>query len=486
MKKTPEDIARFIAEKGCIVKTALSDITSTHTKLSIQCRCGNQFTQSYRDFRQQKKFQCRKCTAGQNGAKRANKHEDVSTFISESGCKLISQYYNTYQKLVIQCSCGTQYNQTLSDFRSIRRLGRQNKCPTCAKNDKISKQTFTLDEVKDFISTTGCEMLSTSYVNQLTPIKIKCRKCEAPFTNSLKDFKNNGTYACASCTANNISEKEKQIATLLKELNFYVIENDRMTLNGKELDILIPNHNLAIEFNGVYYHSSKFKPRSYHLEKTMQCYKNGIQLLHIFDSEWNNQTKRDIWTSMILSRLNHLSHKIYARKCSVEQISSATAKAFLETNHLQGYVPSKISYGLFYQNDLVCVMSLSVPRFNKKYDFEIIRLATKKYMTVVGGASKLFKYFIRQYPSSVISYADRRYSTGNVYNQLGFNFIRFSPPSYYYTKQNRLYHRMNFQKHKLPLMLDSFDGNISEANNMKNNNYYQIWDCGSCVYEYIP
>ena len=261
-----------------------------------------------------------------------------------------------------------------------------------------------------------------------------------------------------------------------------VEKNTKKIIKPLELDIYIPNNKLAIEFNGLYWHSSNDvcddnKYKKMHLNKTNLCEEQNITLLHIFENEWLNKNKRDIWKSVLSSKLNK-NKKIYARQCKiVENIDYDIIKEFCENNHLQGHASFSKSKGLYYNDELVMVVTFSKPRYNNNYDNELIRLCTKKYINVVGGASKLLKNEI------FISYANRRWSSGNIYNTLKLNKISISKPSYYYFKNEyKLYHRSSFMKHKLKEKLEFFDENISESENMYNNKYRRIWDCGNILY----
>jgi len=132
-------------------------------------------------------------------------------------------------------------------------------------------------------------------------------------------------------------------------------------------------------------------------------------------------------------------------------------------------------------------MTFGKTRFSKKYEYEMIRFCNKKFISIVGGASKLYKYFVRNYkPKSVVSYADRRYSNGSLYKQLEFEFSHYSNPNFWYFKnKNKLYSRIKFQKHKQSKLLENFDKDKSASINMKNNGYLCIFDCGNiiCVYK---
>jgi hypothetical protein len=177
-----------------------------------------------------------------------------------------------------------------------------------------------------------------------------------------------------------------------------------------------------------------------------------------------------------------LSEKIYARECIIKEIDYSDSSVFLDNNHMQGNCNSSIKIGLYYNNELVSVMTF---RKHRKYDWEIARFANKINNSVVGGASKLLKYFERKYhPKSILSYANRRWSCGNLYEALGFDFIKNTPPNYFYFKvnENVLYPREMFLKHKLKSILKIYDENLSELENMFGNEYRIIYDSGNKKY----
>lgn len=307
-------------------------------------------------------------------------------------------------------------------------------------------------------------------------------------------------FNMSKCTANkykqtyginvpNMQNQSAQQDSLFNYIKAEKILNDRKLIKPREIDILLPKQKLAIEFNGLLFHSEgaimhlKFidKDSNYHLSKTLECESKGYQLFHIFENE-----DIEIWKSMINNKLG-LNKKIYARKCIIKELKFDSIRKFLDDNHLQGSANSIINLGLYYKNRLVQVMTFSKPRFNKNYQYELIRLCTKKFTNVVGGASKLFSYFIKNYnPESIISYANRRFSRGSIYETLGFKFLRATEPNYFYFKinENILYSRIKFQKHKLKDLLENYDEKLSEAENMFNNNYRRIYDSGNLVYTY--
>ncbi len=282
--------------------------------------------------------------------------------------------------------------------------------------------------------------------------------------------------------------KPKLILKSNSEIKNYIFNNidiDDKELDINDVDILFKNHNLAINCIELESHSEGKDfaiDRNYHLNQTNKCLEQGIQLLQIFEGE-----DLELWLSMIKSRLG-LSKRIFARKCIIKEVNSSDIKEFLDMNHIQGYIQSKVNIGLFYEDELVSVMTFSMPRFNKKYEYELIRFCSKRNYNIIGAASKLWKYFVNKYnPNSVITYANRRFSKGNVYTALGFTFIEAINPNYFYFKEGdlELSSRVKFQKHKLKDKLNTFNENLSEAENMFNNDYRRIYDCGNLKFEWI-
>ena len=282
------------------------------------------------------------------------------------------------------------------------------------------------------------------------------------------------------------SYQEKQILEFCQSLTSGVQSNTRQIITPLELDIYMPNHNLAIEYDGLFWHSSysiDTENKNYHLNKTKLCKEKGIQLLHIFENEWENPNKQKIWKSIIKNKLNK-SSKIFARKCEIKEISFKDSQIFLNNNHLQGQCNSSINIGLYYNNELVSLMTFGKSRFNKKVDWELLRFCNKLNYSVVGAASRLFKNFLKGHTGSVISYADMRRSTGGLYRNLGFELSHESGPNYWYWKDGLLESRIQYQKHKLKNRLEKFDSGLTESENMYLNGYRKIFDCGNQVWVY--
>ena len=214
------------------------------------------------------------------------------------------------------------------------------------------------------------------------------------------------------------------------------------------------------------------------------CENAKIQLVHIFEDEW--LYKPDIVKSRLKSIFGITLNKIYARKCIIKDVSFKESKEFLDQNHIQGNCMSKYRYGLYYDNELVSLMTFGSNRKNlgsnsKKDCYELLRFCNKLNTTVIGGASKLLKHFVKTHsPKEIISYCDRRWSQGDLYEKLGFKFDHVSQPNYYYVIKGKRENRFKYRKSEL--VKQGFDKNKTEHEIMLERGIYRIYDCGTKAY----
>ena len=305
---------------------------------------------------------------------------------------------------------------------------------------------------------------------------------------------------CPQCKTNS---KEEFLIDLFKEYNINYIYNDRNLIKPLEIDILVPDFNFGIEHNGLLFHSygisnwsatdnyDKLDKRK-HLLKTIEMEKNKYQLFHIREDHLLNENKKDIWKSILLNKCG-ISHKIHTRKLQVIDLSNHNSftKEFLENNHLQGHCNALIQLGLqdTKTGDIYSIMTFGKSRFNKNIEYELLRFCNLKFHNVRGAASKLLKTFERMYkPSSIISYANRDWSMGNLYSKLGFKYSHTSEPNYIYININtfEIISREKTKKHKLKDFLESrdliFKEELSERDNMILNGFRIYYDTGNLVY----
>lgn len=312
-----------------------------------------------------------------------------------------------------------------------------------------------------------------------------CNKCNNSFVGKIK----NGRHVarCLNCYPYSESKPEQDIVDFFKEISpkLDIRQHDRSLLKPLEVDIYVPSKKLAVEFDGLYWHSDDvLKDKNYHLRKTEECEKQDVHLIHVFENEW--LYKKDIVKSRLKNLLGIYDKIIYARSCKIKEVSSKESKIFQEENHLQGAINSKLSLGLYFDGILASLMTFGRCRFDKRHEWELLRFCNRLGFHVPGAAGKFLKYFERNYaPKSLVSYADRRWSTGKLYEALGFKLHHASRPDYWYFNcyDFNLKSRMQFQKHKLKDILENFDESLTEAQNMENNKYHRIFDCGNLVFE---
>ena len=321
-------------------------------------------------------------------------------------------------------------------------------------------------------------------------LNLTCEKCNIDFDINRQLFyfrKSSGVNICLKCNPilSGKSKRELELLSIIKEkYNGEILTNVKNIISN-ELDIYVPGLNLAFEFNGLYWHSDLYKDKLYHLNKTRECNDSNISLIHIWEDHWDY--KKEIVKSIVLNKLGN-SKRIWARKCEIREINNnKIIREFLEKNHIQGFVGSKIKVGLFYESELVSLMTFgnlrrSLGQNSKIGSYELLRFCNKLNTSVVGGASKLFKYFMKNYrPERVISYSDNSRSDGNMYKNLGFGLISETEPNYYWVIDGVRIHRFNFRKDKL--VKDGYDPNKTEIEIMNECGYYRIFDCGSKKWE---
>jgi|688.fasta_scaffold05388_20 hypothetical protein len=284
------------------------------------------------------------------------------------------------------------------------------------------------------------------------------------------------------------SSAQREIYEFIQSISDGFMEQDTSLLYGREIDIVNHEKKIGIEYNGLYFHSDIYRDRKYHLSKLKEMEKLGYRLVYIWEDWWVR--KKEIVKSMLSSVLSVGGTKIYARKCDVREITDESARIFLGKNHIQGPSVSKIRIGLFYNEELVSVMTFGKLRAtlgskSKEGHWEMMRFCSSLNTTVVGGASKLFSFFIKKYnPICVISFANRDWSVGNVYDKIGFKLLGATEPGYFYAKGKRRFNRSMFTKHKL--IESGADKAKTESIIMKERGYMKIWDTGNIKFEWKP
>lgn len=355
-------------------------------------------------------------------------------------------------------------------------------CPECANDDrKMTLKEFTDKALK--IHNGKYTYENFIYKNRSIKSLVTC-PIHGDFLTRPGNHLHNKT-GCPICAYEiSISSGHQELIDYIKSIcNDELLINDRTLIYPYEVDIYIPSKKIAIEYNGLYWHSYNsnelYEEKYKHRNKCNLCIEKGVQLIQIFENELLD--KGNIVKSIISAKLGCIINRVFARKCDIITLSNDEFNEFCCLNHIQGAVCTKVRLGLKYDGKVVCVLG-----FNSKGDgFECSRFCNLLFTNVVGGASRLFKYFVDNFkPKNVLTFADRRYSNGGLYKMLGFKLLGITNPNYFYTDLEKVYSRQSFQKHKLHKRLDNFDPNLSESLNMFNNGYRRLWDAGHWKFLY--
>lgn len=350
-----------------------------------------------------------------------------------------------------------------------------------AINNKIRQKT--IDQHNNSLESIG----SPIRVLDITDIFIvNCQKCSQTSSIYKTTFavrKRFDEIICTVCNpiSANTSVIESSLFEFISSLYFgEIIKN--VKIEKKEIDIYIPELKIGFEFNGIYWHSSKFKDKSYHQSKRLHFENLDIKVFQIWEDDW--RFKKEVVKSMIKNRLGLSNKKIGARKCEIKKIEdNSIVKNFLEENHIQGFVGSKYKIGLFFRDELVSLMTFgelrkSLGQKSQEGHWELLRFCNKIDYNVVGGASKLFANFVKsEKPKKIVSYSKNDYSTGHVYKILNFELNVETAQNYYYVVGGKRVGRFNFRKDKL--VQEGFDPNLSEEKIMESRGFYKIWDTGN-------
>jgi len=460
-------------------------LTNRTRFVAICPMCGGYYDATIGTLKQAKSCGCKK---------EQDRLENMKQYLHKQwGCYYVYDYTydNKYKRGKLKCKCTCGVETTLIPSKLI------NAPQECPHTVHIRRGLKSLLQ--------KCEQCNTSLISEYhgnrSLITLKCKLCEHEYDVFYGQC-NSSWLWCPKCYEKECyhSNSEKIISKILQDLN---IKWRKMKIkdsenNSKyEIDLYIDDYQLGIECNGVTSHASapqiwvfKPKPRKYHLNKLLTAKKHGIDLLQFWAFEIFNKT--DVVRSIIEHKLGLSKYREYARNCYIDDVTVFEFAEFLEENHIQGYAAgSKVRLGLRYKkNDaLVAIMSFSKPRYSS-HEWELHRFCVHRDCHVIGAASKLFKAFLKMYnPSNIISYCDRRlFENSKLYEMLGFRLSHYSQPNYFYfkvhTHEDRivLESRVKYQKHKLKEILENFDPNKTEQQNMIDNGYGIVYDCGQKVY----
>lgn len=449
---------------------SLVDYKNTGTKVTIICPEHGEFYMTPNSHLAGQG--CKKCGLR---LRSANNTKTTEQFIKEAktvhGDRYAyerTEYVGALEKVVITCREHGDFEQ-----RAVAHL-RGSGCSICAGVAPLGFTRFT-QRASD-VHGNRYDYAGTQFSRVSDKIKVNC-----PTHGVFEVSAHNHLYDGVGCQKCMAAAHRSGIEAELLGAFPSAESNNRSVLDGKEIDILIDGR-VGVEVNGRYWHTEdKGKHKTYHVDKLELAKDKGVLLLQFNDDEV--ECKRELVTSMINSKLGKYDRRVYARKCKLVVLAGDETSQFLQANHLQGDCVSSVKLGLRCDDELVAVMTFGKPRFTKQFDWELLRFASKRGVQVVGGAGKLLAEFRRLHSGTIVSYANKRWSDGAMYNALGFTLVRDSEPSYIWFNGDIAFSRYACQKHKLSKLLgDRFDPNLTERENMERAGFSRMWDCGNLIY----
>lgn len=460
-----------------------------NNRYKCRCKCGNLRVLSRAQLKDKYSSKCNECSSKEKSEKMREKL-DYTTINNIEVLDYVGKYvYNC------RCQCGNTFQAQAYFIKK----GLVHGCEECSKIYSANKYRETMFNRYGDISSSKIqnprEVWQIEVLNDKNKLQSFIDNMEQELDRLPTSFElaNKLDISChilltytrqynIRLYTGNVSNKEMELRNILGENN--VVYNDRSVINPMEVDIYFPDKRIGIEFNGTYWHSSQYKDREYHQNKTIIAAKNKVKLIHIFEYEWDDTEKKEKLIKYLKNRLGITESKIlYARNTKVVTINSIQEKEFLNKYHLQGYSHSSVCYGMLYENELIAVMSFGKPRFNNNYEWELVRLAYRYDIRVVGGTEKLFKRFITDYnPNNIVSYCDISKFNGGTYLGLGFNTSvdSITEPNYVWVEpiNNKVLSRYQTMKHKL--IKDGLGTQEqTEDEIMTNLGYYKVYDCGN-------
>lgn len=479
MKKltTEEFINRSKKIHGNTYDYSLVDYQGSHKKVYLICQIHGEFDILPFNHLNNKRG-CKKC-----GLSRTHKKNKVTVAEFIERAKKLKEYkYSNLSfskltdKIILKCPKHGEFETSPKNI--LRGCG----CRKCKFEKRRDSKSEFIEKSKDFHNNIY-DYTKVVYKTSHDKVEIICSKHGSFWQKPYQHVQGQGCRKCKGF----VSKQETEISNFVKnDLKIEAVTSYKNIKNVFEIDVFIPSKKVGIEHSGLYWHSNKFKDNNYHIDKTEKCLRENIKLIQIFGDEW--KFKRKICLSRIRNILGLNTKKIFARKTKLFEIEPKLARTFMDNNHLQGFAGG-LHFALVDNDEIVSMMTFckyrkSLGRESKPNCYEMVRFCNKLNTTVVGGASKLLKKFVNLHqPEDIISYADRRWSEGEMYKKIGFNFIKNTKPNYFYT--DGIFKRENrFKYRKQELVKMGYNPKKTEKQIMEEMGYYRLYDCGHKLFEY--
>lgn len=429
------------------IKYVSGEYKGVRSKLNFVCKDGHEFIRSYDSVVNRKRLKCPLCDG------RYFDTEYIRQILSKDNFKLLSEYKNANSLITVECPNGHIKDIYYSNYSNGHR------CLVC------SDTKWTHEEIDEVLNLNKYQRIGY-YKGVFEKFKAICSEGHE-ISLVLNDF-NKGSR-CSICKSSSL---EIDFENEIRDLGVKYSVRDRTIIKGLELDFYFPDFKFAVELHGSHWHSDQFLKKYYHRDKYLKCKEAGITLLQIFDFEWHFKKYQIV--AYVKSKINIYEKSVYARDCVVYSPSSVETKKFVNENHIQGYKSHTEAYGLSYENDLVAIITISK---HHRISNQLIlnRMCIKRGVSVIGGIKKLFDAIPMK--KGLITHADLRFTTGDIYLSLGFVLKSMNKPDYVYVKNGKMKSKQSMKK-----TIEERKTNKSETELRKEQGYYRIWDAGKVCY----
>lgn len=477
-KYTLEYIQQQYASKGWLFLD--NYYVGSKYKHNVQCVNKHAIKKNYNSF--QRNINCDICNQKKQSQNKSYSLNYIKQqYKNENWLFLDKTYINNQHLHNVMCNNQHKLTMRYADFQQNHR------CAKCYSLQQREDKSYSLNYIKQQYKEKGWQYMDTNYKNNKEKHNVMCNN-----QHQLK-LRFNGFQqgiGCKACSNSGTSQPEQEIIDFIAENYAGKIEqSNRTVLEGKEIDIYLPELKVGIEYHGLYWHSAKVLEnfKKIHREKHELAKEKGVHLIQFFEDEWRD--KRKICESMILHRIKSTPRTIFARKCTIQEVNKKDREQFFNETHISGDVRSTFVYGLYYKNQLVACLSFRKP-YTKKHAgaMEIARYACSTNTSVVGGFQKLLKVSVERLKNDgfqkLITYADARYGYGNVYLKSGFTLDGMTSPGYCYTniksKEPVRTFRFKHKRNNDPEFVKKWGKTEKEQNH--NQGFYEIYDCGHYLY----
>ena len=441
-----------------------SEYISSDKPMLVTCEKGHEFKATPNNLLS-KGSQCLGCS----GSKQPTTSEFITRCVethSEAYDYSLVTYKGNLPKVTIICPTHGKFRQRAGEHV------RGSVCPDCEGSKKLTQEAA----IKRFQDTHGNRYDYSEVVYQSSVKKVDIR-CETHGWFRQIPGDHWAGHGCSKCGVT-FSQGEERIKELIVSLGLEMVQGCRQTIKPFELDLVIPGKKIAIEFNGLYWHSeAQGKGSKYHRNKTDMCSKAGYRLIHIWEDDFKENPEREL--KFIRHVLGFSEGKsIYARRTTLREIPKQKAREFLDENHVQGRCRSTLSLGAFYKGDLVAVTCFLLDSGG----WQLLRHAAS--CKVVGSLGKASKWFSVNKKEPVYTFCDISRFNGKSYEAAGFVKSGEIPPDYRYVVGLKRCHKFGFRKESIKKKYPGvYCVSKTEKEMMEEAGISRVWDCGKTRYE---